>query len=486
MKARKILTKYSSRLFKEDKKRRDEISSRMKSLSDRDAGLAFWEDFCKENDWLPKPTNANIKRYIQEFVDVQKDKLHKTYRKLRLSKSDKGYRTSYVLFLEPVWRLHTKESSTPSTAEVPVMEASVPSALSSTSLNAHHDIVDIIQVSGSVVNGTTNLNENTNTNNLPAHAHDTTGNVAHPPEASGPVGMVLTVGDANDKYPLFKAQEFNNGLSRWSRYKEPPTGRYGLYDVQSVPDVLQEWRYGDPSSGQGEETSIQALNNRFSATWRSVADKTRYQARLAVVTEYIRLVLVEGCPNTEAIEILETKRRGRAIVTLANDLHKEAALRAEDTIYGKHEPRYPRHLIHLADHVPRPPSTELTRFPLPVRKIHSIPNIWHEWTIGWDDQPSIQSLINDMYRRGQRLWNHQDFKDYENHFRYRNQLVRTIREAKRKRVVPSHEDAIQVLEERRGAQEPSTLCKSQAFRRLLREEWRITTKVEEWWNYGPP
>ncbi|CAO3568759.1 unnamed protein product [Mortierella alpina] len=578
MKTREILTKYSSRLFEEDERRRDKILLRIRSLRNKNAGLVFWKDFCKKNKWPRKPTNANIKRYIQEFVDVQKDRLREFYQDEGLSKCYKEYSTSYDLFLAPVWRYHAKRSSTPSRAVELEMEASVPST-PSTSLNGHHHIVEISQVSASVVNGTTNLNENTNTNNnnkkkskdkskhnkkrsrnelesdgehsaegstqvslavfvpskavrssrerltsppvravsprrletivsaiLPAHAHDTTGSsVAHSPEASGPVGMVLTVGDANDKYPQFRAQEFNTGLSRQRAYGKPLPGTHKLcpakkpkpisevtvetvpevtvetvpeVTVETVPEVLQEWRYG---LREGQE-AIQVLNNKYAASWRSTPDTTNYQARLGVVAEYIRLVLVEGYSNTEAIETLEAKRRGLSIAVLKKALRDEAKLRAEakSSIYGMDEPEYPRHLIHLPGRAVRPPRTELTGFPLPVRRIISIENIWKEWEEGWEGQPSIKSLI----AQNSRLWYHPKMKVYGNHFRFRNQLVRTIYEAVRRKVVPNSQVAIELLEGQRGAMEPSNFCRHEKFKSLVGKTWGISTKVPEWWECG--
>ncbi|KAI1291444.1 hypothetical protein EDD11_008925 [Mortierella claussenii] len=76
------------------------------------------------------------------------------------------------------------------------------------------------------------------------------------------------------------------------------------------------------------------------------------------------------------------------------------------------------------------------------------------------------------------------FKAYENHFRYKNQLVRTIQEAMKQKVVQSPEEAIQILESKWGAMEPSTFCKSKEFKTITKVDWGITTKVEKYWLCG--
>ena len=150
-------------------------------------------------------------------------------------------------------------------------------------------------------------------------------------------------------------------------------------------------------------------------------------------------------------------------------------------MYGEDEPEYPKDLINQGGRIPRPPPIEETGFPFKVRLINSIPNIWKEWTIGWGEgEPSIKSQILEY----DRAWNDPKFKVYENHFRYKNQLVRTIDEAMKQKVVQSYEEAMQALENVRGAMEPSTFCKSQEFKTITKKVWRITTKVKKYWLCG--
>lgn len=298
---------------------------------------------------------------------------------------------------------------------------------------------------------------------LPFHAHSNIDIVSRPGAASGELG---------DKYPRFKAQEFTIELSQTSKNIET---YHICREITTVPEVLEEWRYGL----KGRD-AIQTMNHKFGGKWKYRKDKFIYESRRGVVKAYMHLVLTEGRSNTEAIEHLEQERGMRSIATLYNELKKTTEKGKTSSVYGEDEPEYAKGLVHHPGRVLRPPPIKDTAFPLPVRRINSIPNIWEEWEVGWKGERSVKSLIG-RYRMA---WKNPRFKSYENHFRYRNQLVRTIYEAVKQKVVASQKDAIQALEDIRGTREPSTFCKSEKFKSLLRDEWKITTAVEEYWKCG--
>lgn len=463
------------------------------------------------------PTTANIRRYIEVFVNVKEDRIN---RRRGLSKGDKGYRSGHDLFTIPVLRLQAQLLSAQNAAAKPAIVAHVsPAPNKSSNGNTYAD--DTSQASTCVgysnnkrpmpkLDTDSDSAEDSNAEDsfraslavsapskplrsnhgkmtpppatmvsplrqetilrLPLHAHGETDRVPYSYDASGSVGATSNAGEMGDKYPEFKAHEFNIRLSRTSDDIE----MYRICrEANTVPLVLQEWRYGL----YGHD-AIQVLNNKFSAKWKCKEDKYIYEARHGVVKTYLHLVR-QGHSDTEAIEFLEQERAGKAIVTLYKHLRKNAHER-KPSIYGEDEPEYPKDLIHQAERVPRPPPIEETGFPFPVRLINSISNIWKEWEVGWEGEPSIRSQID----KHDRAWNDPRFKKYENHFRYRNQLVRTIHEAVKENAVTSYEDAIRALEELRGAMEPSTFCGSEKFKSLLKDKWNITTRVKEWWECG--
>ncbi|KAG0283664.1 hypothetical protein BGZ97_008455, partial [Linnemannia gamsii] len=458
----------------------------MESLPDEDAGLAFWEEFCARHGWPEMPTTANIHRYIEVFVDVKEEKIN---RRRGLSKGDEGYRSGHDLFIKPVLRHKAQLLSTPNAAAKPVIAAHESPAPNKTS-NGNIYADDTSLVSTPAVNSNNkrlmpeldtdgeDFTEHSSRASftlsapsklprsshgklapppatvvsplrqetilrLPTHVRVKTESVSHSFDTSGSVGATLNAGEMGDKYPQFKAHEFNITLSQTSDAIE-------AYRVcrktDTVPLVLQEWRYGLDG-----HDAIQTLNNKFRGKWKCSEDKYVYETRLGVVKAYIQLVTKEGHSDTEAIELLEQERAGRSIATLYKDL-KKAAPKTEKgkkpSVYGEDEPEYPKDLIHQAVRVPRPPPIEETGFPLPVHRINSISNIWKEWEVGWNGAPSMRSLIGTHGT----AWNDPRYKKkYENHFRYRNQLVRTIHEAVEQKAAPSYGDAIRTLEDLRGA-----------------------------------
>ncbi|KAF9903598.1 hypothetical protein EC991_003510 [Linnemannia zychae] len=511
MKVKKLLSRRSLTKH-EDEDRRRQRSLRMKSLPDEDAGLVFWQDFCAHHGWPETPTTANIRRYIEEFVNAKEKKINQ---RRGLSKGNEGYLSGHDLFIKPVLRLMAQPLRAQTQLAKPVVTAHVsPASNRSPNGNIHTD--DTSQISTCTINSnnmrpmpgldtdskgftednfrtsftvsaplkplrsshekltppqvtmTSPLRQET-TPQQPLRAHSKTNSASHS------YGATLNAGEMGNKYPQFKAREFNIRLSQTS---DDIKTYLICREANTVPLVLQEWRYG-----LNGNDAIQVLNNKFSGKWKCSKDKFIYETRLGVVKAYIRLVIIEGYSDTEAIEFLEQERGGRAIATLFNALKKTTPKIEEGKkpcVYGKDEPEYPKELIHQAERVPRPPPIEETGFPLPVRLISSISNVWKEWEVGWKGAPSIKSQI---YKHS-RVWNDPRFKVYDNHFRYKNQLVRTIHEAVKKNAVTSHEDAIRTLEDMRGTKEPSTFCKSKEFKSLLKDKWKISTSVREWWKCG--
>ncbi|KAG0208807.1 hypothetical protein BGX28_000350 [Mortierella sp. GBA30] len=104
MRVKKILSRCSLEK-REDKDQRRQRSIRMKSLPDEDAGVVFWEDFCDLHGWPKTPNTANIRRYIEVFVN---DKEKKINRRRVLTKGYKHYISGHDLFIKPVLRLHAQ------------------------------------------------------------------------------------------------------------------------------------------------------------------------------------------------------------------------------------------------------------------------------------------------------------------------------------------------------------------------------------------
>ncbi|KAF9341126.1 hypothetical protein BGX26_008768, partial [Mortierella sp. AD094] len=153
---------------------------------------------------------------------------------------------------------------------------------------------------------------------FPGHAHGKASGVFHSNDPSGSDDSTLNAGGLVVAYSQFKAQEFNIGLSRGSK---SGVIEYDLSRVvvETVPQVLQEWRYG---LGVGRPAILE-LNNKFGAKWRDRKEvKFLYETRRGVVKEYRRLVILEGHSDTEAILFLEQQRAGRSIATLYNLLKK--------------------------------------------------------------------------------------------------------------------------------------------------------------------
>ncbi|KAF9979391.1 hypothetical protein BGZ75_009758 [Mortierella antarctica] len=482
----KVKKRSSTKREGKDKVHQTQRSLRMKSLPEEDAGLVYWEDFCTENDWPKMPTTANIRRYTEVFVN----------RKVNAINQEGHHGHSYDYFLGPVWRLKAQALSSiqHAAATKPVMTTQVSRAPNNNKLlngyNIHAD-------GASRVSTYSTVNSNDNNNNKrpivieldsdsvdliedifqtsmaalappkplrsrqrkltpplpppppasivsplrqetipPVHAHCQTDSVYHTYGAPGSVSTTSDAGDMDDNYPQFKAREFDLGLTHLS-------DNFRTYSIRN-------------------DLGTTVLNNEFGREWKATGDKTLYASRRGVVIEYRRLVMNEGLSDTEAIESLENQRGTNAIVTLHNHILRTIPT-PENSVYGRDEPEYPVNLLYLPDRWPRPPPTALTGFPLPVRQIISILNIWKEWEIGWKGNPSIKSLLGSG-PDNERVYN--DPKYLGN------------------KAVKDHMEAITALENIRGALEPSTFCRSKGFRDFVKKKWEISTAVEKWWNCG--
>ncbi|GJJ71498.1 hypothetical protein EMPS_03848 [Entomortierella parvispora] len=111
-------------------------------------------------------------------------------------------------------------------------------------------------------------------------------------------------------------------------------------------------------------------------------------------------------------------------------------------------------------------------FPLPVRTNLVVNDIWKEWTIGWEGEPSMETLIATHGR----VWT--ALKKHCNHFEYRGRLVRVIRAAMAIGAVASAEEACAELEKLRDGPNcgPLKLILNPEFKKLLCK-WNIYRPV---------
>lgn len=105
-------------------------------------------------------------------------------------------------------------------------------------------------------------------------------------------------------------------------------------------------------------------------------------------------------------------------------------------------------------------------FPLPVRMNLTISDIWKEWTVGWEGEPSMESLVT-IHGRSWVL-----FKRHHNHFAYRNRIVRVIHAGLRVGSVASEEEACAEIEKLRDTPDctPFKLTLKREFK-MLASRW---------------
>lgn len=118
-------------------------------------------------------------------------------------------------------------------------------------------------------------------------------------------------------YSQFKAEEFEfltvgGQLTKFEG--KVPTHLHMNEDIQSVEDVLQEWRFGF-----GGEPSIQDNNSKYGGRWRT-NQKSLYEMRSSVVMEFVRLVTKEGLSSQEAVQRLIQLQGHRTVTRLGRDL----------------------------------------------------------------------------------------------------------------------------------------------------------------------
>jgi len=104
-------------------------------------------------------------------------------------------------------------------------------------------------------------------------------------------------------------------------------------------------------------------------------------------------------------------------------------------------------------------------FPLPVRNNLAISDIWKEWTVGWEGEPSMESLIAFHGR----TW--VPMRRHHNHFTYRCRIVRVIHAGVRLGAVASEEEACAEIEKLRETPEctPINLTIKYQFKELVRK-----------------
>ncbi|KAG0307897.1 hypothetical protein BGZ97_000239 [Linnemannia gamsii] len=101
-----------------------------------------------------------------------------------------------------------------------------------------------------------------------------------------------------------------------------PTPTYNLTLTENVIGLLEEWRFGVDN-----QMSIQDLNKQYGVRWRRKDQRYYYNARLAIVREFKRLVSEEGMEDDEAVAYLVTKQGIKSSGTLYNEICQERSAR---------------------------------------------------------------------------------------------------------------------------------------------------------------
>ncbi|KAG0043272.1 hypothetical protein BGZ83_011646, partial [Gryganskiella cystojenkinii] len=293
------------------------------------------------------------------------------------------------------------------------------------------------------------------------------------------VGVQSTIssGPSSSSFPEFKAQEFQvmktSGLTKQDRDQRqrlvPDDTSSIVYflnqDVVTVPDALQEWRFGIHGG-----PAIQDLNSRFMNKWRAAKDTSSYIVRTTIIKEYIRLVTEEDYDDEEAIRALEILRGSSSLGTLNNYIRQPNHTKKRMLAYARGRRRGEGDTdtnvedLGSEQKIPR-------RFPFPVRDLDTFHDIWKEWTVGWEE--GGESIENLVWMHG-KLWNHERFKDkHYQMFRVKNQIVREVRKVVKSGVVGSAEEALDRLESARAEMmsRPSSFLKSQAWKEI-QESWK--------------
>lgn len=250
-------------------------------------------------------------------------------------------------------------------------------------------------------------------------------------------------------------------------------------EVKTVRDVLQEWLFGIH-----EGPALQDLNTKYQVLWRFESDKAQYGCRSGIVREYRRLVLEENQSEEEAITTLERLRNRGALSTLYTTIlakreKKPAKRQANDasgleTLLKRSKTRSDNNTRLSSG-----PPVQQAHFPFPIRYVSSVNAIWREWTLGWNGEPSLESLV----RIHGKQWVKQQFLGHHNVFYFKNRVVTTIREAVSKGSVGSSAEAIKILDDLRGEQSVGVFVFSQAFKETV-QLWNVTAGLNTAFDFA--
>lgn len=286
---------------------------------------------------------------------------------------------------------------------------------------------------------------------------------------------------------MFKAEEFQLMTPGYIRSPQAMLGefKYGWNnDVKTVPQVLQEWRFG-----LKDKPAIQDLNVIFPGRWWDIADMGTLEARSIVVEEYVRLVLHDGRTDAEAIQALESLQGVTGINTLVDALRVQRELAVRTGIQGQDDmeereiggPSQKR--VKLDPFLAFETEVEAVANSFPIRNFNSVDNIWTEWMEGWQGDPSIESWILEHGKP----WKEGQTRDDNvvSLFQTKQRLVNVIKKAVLTGAVPSAREAIQAMEEARGHKSARQFAGGQALAGL-RVLWKIDEKrrPREGHNFG--
>lgn len=135
--------------------------------------------------------------------------------------------------------------------------------------------------------------------------------------------MTANAADSSSQYgdySQFKANEFKflkvGGRQHEGYSKVVPPHLQMREDLQSVGDVLQEWRYG--FEGQ---PSIQENNSKYGGRWRN-NQKNLYVMRSLVIEEFIHLVKEYGMSSLQAVQRLAHIQGSQTVTKLGREVKK--------------------------------------------------------------------------------------------------------------------------------------------------------------------
>ncbi|GJJ71519.1 hypothetical protein EMPS_03869 [Entomortierella parvispora] len=512
----------------EDETETKKRAARAATLPKEDKGLIYWEDWCNENELSKTPTLETVMLYAKEFVAPLEERMEILSRHnptvsrlngirdfmvplaklVERSSQSVSEQSSPTTFSKPTssWRSKGKEvvrSRDLSTAASPPME--------DTSVDSTPDRTQSLPVASTLpaappVSRTRQPTEIMTAVQVAAKPTKTVEPVSNRGNGSN---------DAQSDYSQFKAHEFLeppvSGKGKGGFVGRPPSSTtvttYRLNPrVITVPDVLQEWRFGFEGG-----PSIQSLYRKFGSKWKFTGDGFRFSSRAAIVREYVRLVRKQGESDEEAIRSLEHARNGHSITTFyqslvaqrrapeGDDTPREKIQRSSSLEDHSSTRSTPTNSIHQQGIIPvikkrkrvshandtsayegpvravtsrSRSSVHQVKFPFPVHNLDSVADVWKEWTEGWEDEPAIEHLV-EIHGPAweEKIFSAEYFKTFHNNSR----LVRTIREAVLKGAVGSHEEAVEMLERARKSDPLAKFFGSRAYNSVL-SSWDFNTR----------